>query len=598
MAWLRRLLGGLGTLWRRDRIERELDDELRSFLDEAVAHKMQSGLSREQALRAARLELGSETAVKQAVREAGWETLLDSIWRDLVYAARSFARSPGFTAVAVLTLGLGIAANTAIFSVVYAVLLKPLPYKDSGRMVRLFMNAPPSESPSKRQYRGALGLTADQIAEVKARVRSFSHVGTASGTLRGLRGQEEGARIQGAGASVSIFEMIDAKPAIGRGFTSADEQAGAEPVVLLSHAAWQRFYSGDPNIIGRVVTMDSALGPRVEYRYTVVGVMAPEFAYPDTLTYFWLPFQRANPNGTLRTGPLVARLADGASIAAATAEVASVMRGLRPEAPETRYELAFEQRELVAPVRPALLVLMGAVGFVLLIACVNVANLLLARSASRQREMAVRIAIGAGRGRLIRQMLTESVLLAILGGTAGIILAVGAVRLLKTLATTMTRIDVSPGGFPRIESVGIDPWVLAFTVVCCVLIGILFGLAPALMHSQIDPVRGLKGDPATTKRRVLGRLNLRHALVVAEVSLAMMLLVGGGLLIRSFLNLSTVDPGYVADNVLTFQVRLPGVPLSQSTTTLVCRRRRRSAAVTARRSVGGVREPAADGEPQ
>jgi putative ABC transport system permease protein len=483
--------------------------------------------------------------------------MADSLWRDLVYAARSFARSPGFTAVAVLTLGIGIAANTAVFSIVYAVLLKPLPYKDSGRMVRLFMNAPPSESPSKRQFRGPLGLTADQIDEVKARARTLSHVGTASGTLRGLRGKEEAGRLQGATASASVFEMIDAKPAMGRGFAAADEQPGAEPVVVLSHAAWQRFFGGDPNIIGTVVTMDSALGPRVEFRYTVVGVMPPEFAYPDTLTYFWLPFQRATPTGTRRTGPLVARLADGASIEAATAEVASVVRALRPEAPETRYELAHEQRELVQPVRQALLVLMGAVGFVLLIACVNVANLLLARTASRQREIAVRVAIGAGRARLIRQMLTESVLLAGLGGTAGIVLAVGAVRLLKTLATTMTRIDVSPGSFPRIDSVGIDPSVLAFTVASCVVVGILFGLAPALMHSQIDPVRALKGETATIQRRFLGRLHLGHALVVAEVSLAMILLVGGGLLARSFLKLSTVDPGYVADNVLTFQVSLP-----------------------------------------
>ena len=254
--------------------------------------------------------------------------------------------------------------------------------------------------------------------------------------------------------------------------------------------------------------MDSVLGPRVEYRYTVIGVMPADFAYPDRQTVFWLSFRSATPTGAPQSGPLVARLADGVSVEAALAELTPLLRALRPEAPETRYELAFDQRALVAPVRQALLLLMGAVGFVLLIACVNVANLLLARSSARQREMAVRVAIGAGRSRLIRQMLTESLLLAVLGGIVGTMLAFGGVSALKSLATTMTRIDLSSGGFPRVDSISIDSTVMAFTLLICVVTGMLFGLAPALLHSHVDPVRGLRSDNLAAPGVSAG---LRHA---------------------------------------------------------------------------------------
>ena len=460
--------------------------------------------------------------------------------------------------VAVLTLGIGIGANTAIFSVVNAILLKPLPYKDSNRVVRLFMNAPASESLSKRPLRASLGLTAAELKEMSARVRTLSHVGTAGGFLRSLRGHDDAARLQGSRITTSVFAMLDARAALGRVFTADDERAGAEPVMILSHGTWQRLFQGSPTVLGTVITMDSVLGPRSEYRYTVIGVMPPDFQYPDGLTHFWAPFQDSAPGAPPLRGPLVARLADDVTVAAATAEITSVLRGLRPEMRETRYELVHEQRELVEPVRPALLVLMGAVGFVLLIACVNVANLLLARSAARQREMAVRVAIGAGRGRLIRQMLTESVMLALLGGIAGAALAVGGVRILKQLATTISRIDLTANAIPRFDSVGIDLTVLTFTIVSSVVTGMVFGLAPALVHSRVDPVQGLKGAEASTSRRNWPwRPGLRQFLVVSEVALAMVLLVGGGLLIRSFVKLSTINPGYDADGVLTFQVSLP-----------------------------------------
>ena len=562
MAWIHNMLGGIRALVRRQRADQELDDELRAFLDASVEHKVASGMRREDAIRAARLELGSETSVKDAVRSVGWESWIETLWRDLTYARRSFTRSPGFTVVAVFTLAIGVGANTAIFSVVHGVLMKPLPYIDSERIVRLYMNMPAAESPSKRPLRAARGLTAHQVEEVRAKVRAFSHVGTASATLRSLPSIEEAARLQVAGVSASVFEMIGARAALGRVFTTQDEAPASPPVIILSHAAWQRYLGGDPRIVGTELAMDSVLGPRVEYRYTVIGVMPADFAYPDRQTLFWLPFRSATPTGAPQSAPLVARLADGVAVEAALAELTPLLRALRPETPETRYELAFDQRELVAPVRPALLLLMGAVGFVLLIACVNVANLLLARSAARQREMAVRIAVGASRGRLIWQMLTESLLLAALGGIVGTVLAIAGVNGLKTLATTMTRIDVSPGAFPRVDSIGIDATVLAFTLLVSVITGLFFGFVPAVLYSQVDPVRGLKGNGVDVQPRLFARFGLRQSLVVAEVSLSIVLLVGGVLLARSFFALATVNPGYNAERVLTFQVSLPNARYS------------------------------------
>lgn len=550
MNWLTRL-------FRRSQMENQLDAELRDHFERLVADHMRDGLTEPDARQRARLEFGGLDQVKELCRDARGTRWLEDLIRDLHYAWRGLLRDRSFATVAVLTLALGVGANTAIFSVVYGVLLKPLPYADSERIVRLYMNMPAAESPSKRPLRAARGLTAPQLEEVRLKVRAFSHVGTASGLLRGLPSIEDAARLQGTGVSASVFEMIGARPSLGRVFTTQDEAPGSPAVVILSHTTWQRYLGGNPNIVGTELAMDSVLGPRLEYRYTVIGVMPPDFDYPDRQTLFWLPFRTATATGAPQSGPLVARLADGVSVDAALAELTPLLQALRPEAPGTRYELAFDQRELVEPVRPALLLLMAAVGFVLLIACVNVANLLLARSAARQREMAVRIAIGAGRGRLIRQMLTESLLLSALGGIIGTILAIAGVNGLKALATTMTRIDVSPGGFPRVDSISIDSTVLAFTLLVCAATGLLFGLVPAVLHSGVDPVRGLKGDSVHVQPRLFTGFGLRQSLVVAEISLAIVLLVGGVLLARSFFALATVNPGYNAAQVLTFQVNLP-----------------------------------------
>ncbi|MBI1873263.1 MAG: ABC transporter permease [Acidobacteria bacterium] len=459
-----------------------------------------------------------------------------------------------------MTLALGIGANTAIFSVVHSVLLKPLPYKDSGRLVRLMMNMPAADSATRAPLRTAVGLSAADVVELQSRTRTLSHVGTAGGVLMGLSGVEEAARLQGTRVSSSIFQMLGARALLGRVFEARDEAPGSDATILLSHSAWQRYFHGDPNIVGRTLTLDHVLGPRRQSHVAVVGVMPAGFEFPNQQTQFWMPLQETVSGGAAMRGPMLGRLADGVSIQAAAAEVGPIVRAIRRHAPRITYELVQEQDELVAPVKPALLVLTVAVGFVLLIACVNVANLMLARTATRQREIAIRVALGAGRGRVIRQLLTESVMLALLGGIGGIALALGGVRLLQRLGTTLSRVDLGNSlAFPRLDEISVDTSVLAFTAATSVITGILFGSAPALRHTRAHPIATLKeaAGSTTSAFSLQHRFGVRNLLVIAEIAMAMVLLVGGGLLMTSFVKLSSVDPGYNPTNVLTFQVSLP-----------------------------------------
>jgi predicted permease len=483
---------------------------------------------------------------------------LEDLRRDVPYGLRSFARAPGFTIVAVLTLALGIGANTAIFSVVDAVLLRPLPYAyDSDRLVRLMAHLPNAESPNGAPRRVTVGFTAAEVHELRSRTRVLSHVAIVGPTLMGLSGREEAARLQGARVSASAFPLLGTRPFLGRPILPADEEPGRDDVILLGHAAWQRYFGGDAAIVGRTLTLETVLGPRMQRQYSVIGVMPPEFAFPSSQTQFWMPpFVSTSGQGAGFRGQMLGRLAPDVTIQAAAGELTPIVRAIRQHGPDVRYELVREQDELVSPVRPALLVLMGAVGFVLLIACVNVANLQLARTMARGRELAVRTALGAGRSRLVRQALTESVMLAALGGLAGIAFAMGGVRLLRRLASTLTRMDLGGGAaFPRIEEIGIDVSVLAFAAGASLVTGVLFGLAPAVRQAGADPIDALRN--ATSRASGAGRGSLRGALVVAQIAMALVLLVGAALLMRSFANLSSIDPGYDAGNVLTFQVALP-----------------------------------------
>jgi predicted permease len=486
----------------------------------------------------------------------GW---LDDMQRDVQYAVRTLRRTPGFTAVAVLTLTLGIGANTAMFSVVNAVLLRPLPYKEGGRLVRIFGNVSAAGS-SSGPARRVPSVSVSDLAPLRAQTQTLSHITFYLPLSSTLTHPDGAIKLEGMRVLPDTFPMLGARALVGRTFESGEALAGADAVLILSHATWQRYFGGKADILGQSLTLDGRA-------YAVVGVMPPDFQFADPQVQFWVPFVPADfPR--IGGSPIV-RLKDGVSMQTATAEVTTILQQLSANRPATGpqppgpsgYELVGLQDLLVAPVRPALIILAGAVGFVLLIACVNVANLLLARSAGRQREIAVRLAIGAGRGRLIRQALTESVLLALVGGIAGTALAFGGVRLLQTLGAGLPRRDLGGlgVGLPRLDEIGIDATVLAFTLGASVVTGVLFGLAPAIRQSRPSPMDTLReGAGSATSGFNLFRGNrMQGLLVVAEIAMAMILFVGGGLLIHSVVNLSQVDPGYDPTHLLTAQVSLP-----------------------------------------
>jgi putative ABC transport system permease protein len=493
---------------------------------------------------------------------------IEDLRRDTRGAVRALGRNRAFTVVGILTLALGIGANTAIFSVVYSVLIRPLPYADADRLVGLYMNQPASESPTSAPRRLRVGLSVPDLIELRQRTRAISHAGVSTLSFMTMTSGEETVRLEGARISPAIFQMLGVRPLLGRVFDDGDEALGAEPLVILSHGLWRRSFAADPNVVGRTLTLHDVFarvpstservpmrdGPRT---YSVVGVMPEEFESGGP-NQFWIPFGLTAAPSPPR-GNLIARLADGVSPSAAAAEVGAIVRELHDRARKTpappvqgppRYEFVRQQDEIVAPVKPALLVLMGAVGFVLLIACVNVANLVFARTASRQREIAIRIALGAARGRVIRQLLTESTVLALLGGAAGTALAIGGIRLMRSLGTTLGRMDLGVQlPFPRLQEIGIDSTVLLVAIATSLVTGVVCGLAPALRYS-----RAWRMDAISSRSP---RDRMRGPLIVAEVAMAMILLVGGGLLIHSFVRLSSVDLGYDPSNVLTFQVGLP-----------------------------------------
>jgi putative ABC transport system permease protein len=452
--------------------------------------------------------------------------------QDFRYALRWFRKSPGFTTIAILTLALGIGANTAIFSVINAVLLRPLPYRDPARLMLLSERTPrfPILSASYLNFK-----------DWRDQAHTFESVGAVRNLNMTLTGTGEAERLPAQMATSNIFDMLGIRPALGRPFTAQEDAPGGAPVVLISHSLWQRRFGSSPQVVGQPLTLDNK-------PYTIIGVLppatqilqqAPDFIIPLEPWARTLPDDRSWHPGIL---PL-ARLAPGVTLEQARAEMTTIARRLEQQYPEadtgTTANVNLMQEQLVDNIRPALLMLFGAVGFVLLIACTNVANLLLARATARQREIAVRTALGASRWRIIRLLLTESVLLALAGAVVGLILAVAAMGPLLRLAGT---------SIPATADVRLDAGVLAFTTVLAIFSGILFGLAPAIHMGTLD-IRAALNE---TDRGVAGRraLRMRGALVVTEVAVAMILLVGAGLLLRSFDRLSNVTPGFAVDHLL------------------------------------------------
>jgi putative ABC transport system permease protein len=468
---------------------------------------------------------------------------MQTLWQDLRYGARMLLRKPGFTLIAVLTLALGIGANTAIFSVVNAVLLRPLPYMQPEQLVWIWETSPKDEIKDEP-------ASVPNFIDWRSQNQSFSEMAAFAGTTTVLTNAGEPERIPGTSVTANFFATIGVNPMLGRGFVADENKPGNNHAVILSYELWQRRFSADPKMIGQKITLNG--NP-----HEVVGVMPPGFKNPQPdeprPTELWLPLS-LNPAQAGRRSDflrVVARLKPEVSINQARAEMGTITGRLAEQYPQTNYGwgvtiLPLHER-IVGNLRPALWTLTGAVGFLLLIACANVANLLLARAASRQQEIAVRSALGAGRGRLVRQFLTESVLLALLGGVAGLIVGWWGVELLLAL---------KPGNIPRLGEVRLSGQVFAFTSALALLTGIIFGLVPALHATTPNLNESLKeGGRGATDGVWSGRL--RSALVVAEIALALVMLVGAGLMTRSFMRLQQVDPGFNPERVVTALIVLP-----------------------------------------
>jgi len=511
------------------------------------------GLTPDEARLAARRVLGSVAQMKDLHRESRSFAWLDDLQRDLRHAARMLSRAPGFTTVALLTLALGIGSTTAVFSVVNGVLLRPLPYPEPDRLVRVFGPTPTTAGIDGRPTR-LVDLPSQTFERLRLAEGAFSHVAGYMPTTATLTGQGDAVRLVGSVVSAAAFPMLGVAPFLGRTFEPSAEAIGTDAVIVLSEATWRRYFHADPTVIGKVINLD-------DRGRTIVGVMPAGFAqmgmhFPDPQAQFWVPDVPPSPDSRNRLNVAVmARLAPGVSLPVAEGISNTAVGDLN----QRRLELSRVHDEIVRPVRPALLLLVASVGLVLLIACVNVANLLLARMAARDREIAVRRAVGASRGRLIRQFLTESALLSLLGGIIGTAIAFGGVALLRVLATSLNRRDLARGAnLPRLDQIGFDGSVLAVTVGVALAAGLLFGLIPAIRHARQRDLDLLR------EKQVSHRI--RGTLVVAEIAMAVMLLVGGALLIHSFLQLSNVERGYDATNVLTFQAAPLGLSRAEGMT--------------------------------
>jgi putative ABC transport system permease protein len=463
---------------------------------------------------------------------------MQSLWQDLRYGVRMLLKKPGFTSIAIITLALGIGANTAIFSVVDAVVFRPLPYDEPARLVQVW--------PVNLRHGGEGGVPYPNFADWRDRNRIFEQIGAYGEKYFIVTGGDEAQRIRGAGISPSLFPLLRVKPAFGRVLLPEDDRVEASPVVLLSHRLWRERFGADPQVIGRTLTLDGKT-------FAVIGVMPSRFHFPEEAE-LWVPVAHvytgilANRNaGSLQ---VIGRLKFGVSLEHAQAEMEAISRQLEQEYPNANtgwsVRLIPQLETMIGNIQRTLLIILGAVGFVLLIACANVANLSLARGAARRKEVAIRVALGATRLRLIRQYLTESILLAFLGGGMGVLLALWSVSLLVTSL---------PDTMPRTNDIGIDGRVLGFTFLVSILTGVLFGLAPALQGSKPELNEVLKegGGKATGSH---GRNRLRGLLVVAEVALSLVLLAGAGLLIKSFWHLQQVNPGYKYENALAISLSL------------------------------------------
>jgi predicted permease len=545
------LLTRLKGLFKTDRLDRDLAEELQSHIQMRAIDNVAAGMPGEEARYDAQRRFGNTALIKEDTRAMdiiGW---IETLRQNLRYAVRMLGRSPGFTAVAILTLALGIGGNVAIFTVVRAVLLSPLPYAHPEQLVRIYDDLRGSNTHD-------VGMSVPELWDLRDKSGIFQDISVLWSVDANLTGGDHPERIELLGTSPDYFTMLGAQPQLGRIFTAQDAQPGFTEGVVISDGFWRRTFGADPQVIGRKIRADSDL-------YTVIGVMPPGFRHPGrTLTNevdLWAAagFQsQPFPVPVVRSVRLLpgamARLKPGITLAQAQARLDTLSAQLTREYPDEYpaaagwgLRVVSVQEDLVGNVRTELLVLFGAVAFVLLIACVNLANLLLARSASRQREISIRLAVGAGRGRLIAQLLTESVLLATISGGVALLTVVWLKNWLLRLAA---------GDLPRLQEVSVSPGVLLFAFAVSILTGVLFGIAPAVQTARSSHVANLReGSRGSGSSK--HQIKISRILVAAEIALSLVLLIGTGLLLRSFWHLAEVRPGFDPHRLVTTRIWLP-----------------------------------------
>ena len=523
-----------------EELSQHLQDRYRELRQRGVPAADAERESHAELVRLARQLAGVEVPVPldPPVPGAGGRTMLKTVPNDVRYALRTFARNPGFTAVVLLTLALGIGATTAIFSVLDGVMLRPLPYPDIDRILSL----------SERTTDGRnMSVSWPNFQDWRDQNQVFEHLGIYRPTTVNLTGGDRPDRLNASIASSAMFGAMGLSPIAGRVFSATEDTPAADRVAIVSERLWRNRFSGDPNLIGRSITLNGE-------PHTVIGIMPAAMRFPSRLTDVWLPIGLSvagfPPRGAHPGLTAVGKLKPGVTLEQANADMGTIARRLEQQYPmsnkNTRVSLVSYYELVVRNIRPALLVLISAVGFVLLIGCANLANLMLSRAESRHREVAIRAALGAARGRLVQQLMVESLMLAIGGGLLGALFAFSAVKAF---------VASQPSTVPRIDLIAVDARVMLFTAGISILTGIVFGLAPALRATAPDLIAGLK--EAARASTTPGSRRVRSSLIVVEVALAMMLLVGAGLTLRSFSRLMAIDPGFNPERVVTARLNLP-----------------------------------------
>lgn len=539
VTWLRNLLG-------RGAADRELNEELAAYVDLLVDEKVHAGMSPTDARRAALISVGGVEMVKEQVRDERPGMMLETAGRDLRYGLRQLRRSPGFAVIAILTIALGIGATSAIFSVINSVALKPLPYPAADRLVYI------TSQFTKLNF-DKFWVSPPEYFELRERAKSYTDIAAYSTTAVNVSDGTRPERVNAIASTANLLDVLGVHPQLGTTIAHEQDVPNAEPVVIIGDALWHRTFGGDKSIVGKTIEVQGK-------QRRVVGIAPPGFDFHDAHAEVWMPLgldasERVQTRGSHYLY-LVGRLKPGATIEQARSELLSNLRQWSKLSPGThfpndsthRLQIAPLRTEVVGNVARALWVLQGAVILVLLIACANVANLLLVRAEGRHKEFAIRTALGAGRGRILRQFTAEGVVLALLGAALGLGLAYSGLKAL---------LAANPDSIPRASEIAIDPRVLAFTTIVAFLTAAIFGLAP-LLHLGDGAVSAAIKEGGTRSTQSAARHRIRRTLVAGEIALAVMLVVGAGLLIRSFHNLTTVDAGFDPNNLTTFSVFLPG----------------------------------------